>query len=395
MSKRKTFQAIIVAAGRGERAGNPGNGPKQYRSIGGQPVLAHAIRAFLGHERLAGIVVVIHADDRALYETAVAGIASATPIVAVTGGATRQASCLAGLEAASKRPAEYALIHDAARPFLDRATVDGVIAALDSGASAVLPAVAVADTLKRVDMAGRICETVSREGLFAAQTPQGFDFGMILEAHRDARDQGIAGFTDDCAVAEWAGHAVLRSPGSAGNVKLTTAEDIAMAETRMRAAIPDIRTGNGYDVHRLVPGDHVTLCGIDIAHTMRLDGHSDADVALHALTDALLATCGAGDIGDHFPPSDPQWRGMASSVFLKHAAKIVADAGGTILNVDVTLIAEAPKIGPHRLEMRRNLSTLLGVSLERCSVKATTNERLGFAGRAEGIAAIATASVAY
>lgn len=394
MSKLKTFQAIIVAAGRGERAGNAGSGPKQYRSIGGQPVLAHAIRAFLSHERLVGIVVVIHADDRDLYENAVADLLSPTPIVAVTGGATRQASCLAGLEAASKRPADYALIHDAARPFLDRATIDGVLEALDSCAPAVLPAVAVADTLKRVDAGGLVSETVSRAGLFAAQTPQGFDFGMILDAHRAARDQNITTFTDDCAVAEWAGHPVQRSPGSAGNVKLTTAEDIAMAETRMRA-IPDIRTGNGYDVHRLVPGDHVTLCGIDIAHHMRLDGHSDADVALHALTDALLATCGAGDIGDHFPPSDPQWRGMASSVFLKHAAKIVADAGGTILNVDVTLIAEAPKIGPHRLEMRGNLSTLLGVALERCSVKATTNERLGFAGRAEGIAAIATASVAY
>lgn len=395
MSKLKTFQAIIVAAGRGERAGNAGDGPKQYRSIGGQPVLAHAIRAFLGHDRLDGIVVVIHADDRELYENAVAGIASPTPIVAVIGGATRQESCLAGLEAAAKRPADYALIHDAARPFLDRTTIDGVLAALDSSATAVLPAVAVADTLKRVDATGLVSETVSRAGLYAAQTPQGFDFGKILAAHRAARQRGIADFTDDCAVAEWAGHAVQRSAGSAGNVKLTTAEDIAMAETRMRAAVPDIRTGNGYDVHRLVPGDHVTLCGIDIAHSMRLDGHSDADVALHALTDALLATCGAGDIGDHFPPSDPQWRGMASSVFLKHAAKIVTETGGTILNVDVTLIAEAPKIGPHRLDMRRNLSTLLGVSLERCSVKATTNERLGFAGRAEGIAAIATASVAY
>ena len=396
MSKPKTFQAIIVAAGRGERAGNAGDGPKQYRSIGGQAVLAHAIRAFLGHDRLDGIVVVIHADDRDLYENALAGLVSPVPVVAVIGGATRQASCLAGLEAAAKSPADYALIHDAARPFLDRATIDGVLSALDSGASAVLPAVAVADTLKRVDADGRVSETVSRTGLFAAQTPQGFDFGTILAAHRAARDQGLTDFTDDCAVAEWAGHTVQRSPGSTGNVKLTTAEDIAMAETRMRAsAPPDIRTGNGYDVHRLVPGDHVTLCGIDIAHHMRLDGHSDADVALHALTDALLATCGAGDIGDHFPPSDPQWRGMASSVFLRHAAKIVTDAGGTILNVDVTLIAEAPKIGPHRLDMRRNLSTLLGVALERCSVKATTNERLGFAGRAEGIAAIATASVAY
>jgi 2-C-methyl-D-erythritol 2,4-cyclodiphosphate synthase/2-C-methyl-D-erythritol 4-phosphate cytidylyltransferase len=397
MSEPRTFRAFIVAAGRGERAGNTGDGPKQYRRIGGKPVLAHAIAAFLGHSRLDGITVVIHPDDRALYETAIAGLESAVPVEAVPGGPTRQASCRAGLEAAAEsRASRYALIHDAARPFLDRATIDGVLAALDSGAVAVLPAVAVADTLKRVDADGFVADTVPRAGLFAAQTPQGFDFAAILAAHRAAAAAGLSDFTDDCAVAEWAGHRVARSAGSAGNVKLTTAEDIAMAEERLRAAqVPDIRTGNGYDVHRLVPGDHVTLCGIDIPHTMRLDGHSDADVALHALTDALLATCAAGDIGDHFPPSDPQWRGMASSVFLAHAARIVAEAGGTILNVDVTLIAEAPKIGPHRLAMRRNLSEILGVGIDRCSVKATTNERLGFTGRSEGIAAIATASVAY
>lgn len=401
MSELKTFQAIIVAAGRGERAGSAGNGPKQYRMIGGRTVLAHAIAAFLGHPRLAGITIVIHPDDRDLYAGATAEFASAAEIEAVIGGATRQASCRAGLEAAANGPAGYALIHDAARPFVDRATIDGVLAALDSGSSAVLPAVAVADTLKRVDAGGFVEETVPRAGLYAAQTPQGFDLPAILAAHRAAAEAGIADFTDDCAVAEWAGHRVTRSAGSAANVKLTTGEDIAMAEARMDGGhaawmrVPDIRTGNGYDVHRLVPGDHVTLCGVEIAHTMRLDGHSDADVALHALTDALLATCGAGDIGDHFPPSDPQWRGMASSVFLAHAVGVVAKAGGTILNADVTLIAEAPKIGPHRLAMRQRLSEILGIAVERCSVKATTNERLGFAGRAEGIAAIATASVIY
>ncbi|KGF67479.1 2-C-methyl-D-erythritol 4-phosphate cytidylyltransferase, partial [Hoeflea sp. BAL378] len=276
------------------------------------------------------------------------------------------------------------------------AIIDGVLDALGAGAPAALPAVAVADTLKRGDASGDVSGTVPRAGLFGAQTPQGFDFQAIATAHARAAADAAAEFTDDCAIAEWAGMSVRLTQGHPSNVKLTTAEDIAMANEKLSpAALPDVRTGNGYDVHRLVPGDHVTLCGVEIPHDQRLDGHSDADVGLHALTDALLATCGAGDIGDHFPPSDPQWRGAASEIFLAHAARIVCDAGGVIMNADVTLIAEAPKIGPHRQEMRAALARILGISIDRCSVKATTNETIGFAGRREGIASIATASVVF
>jgi len=237
---------------------------------------------------------------------------------------------------------------------------------------------------------------VPRAGLFSAQTPQCFRFGPILSAHTQAAASGRSDFTDDASIAEWAGMPVTLVEGSVDNVKLTLKQDIAMADEKLsRNTLPDVRTGNGYDVHQLVAGDGVTLCGVFIPHDQKLLGHSDADVALHALTDALLATCGAGDIGDHFPPSDPQWKGAASRIFLEHAAKIVRDNGGTIMNADVSLIAEAPKVGPHRLAMRENLASMLGISLDRCSVKATTNEKIGFVGRREGIAAIATATVVY
>jgi 2-C-methyl-D-erythritol 4-phosphate cytidylyltransferase/2-C-methyl-D-erythritol 2,4-cyclodiphosphate synthase len=237
---------------------------------------------------------------------------------------------------------------------------------------------------------------VPRAELHAAQTPQSFRLDAILAAHEKAALEGAGLFTDDAAIAEWAGMPVTLVAGTSDNVKLTTKRDIAMADERLSAGmLPDVRTGNGYDVHQLEPGDGVTLCGVFIAHDQTLKGHSDADVALHALTDALLATCGAGDIGDHFPPSDPQWRGAPSRIFIEHAAKIVRDNGGTIMNADVTLIAEAPKIGPHRETMRAKLSEFVGISLDRCSVKATTNEQIGFVGRREGIAAIATATVVY
>lgn len=396
MQDSRTCWAIIVAAGRGTRIGRHTDGPKQYRRIGGEPVIARTLRAFATHPEICGIVAVIHPDDEDLFESAMRTVSCAFPVRIVHGGPTRQLSCLAGLEALDDKDVRSVLIHDAARPFVTHALIDRVVALLDGGARAVLPAVPVSDTLKRADAEGYVSDTVPRDNLHAAQTPQGFAFPDILAAHRLAAETGRTDFTDDCAVMEWAGHRVRLCEGAAENIKITKAEDIEMAEMRLAAAPPaDIRTGNGYDVHRLVPGSHVTLCGIDISHHMRLDGHSDADVALHALTDALLATCGAGDIGDHFPPSDPQWKGAASDQFLRHAAKIVAEHGGTVLNADVTLIAEAPKIGPHRDEMRRNLSDILGIDITRCSVKATTNERLGFAGRSEGIAAIATASVAY
>lgn len=396
MSDRIGFALLVVAAGRGERAGAPENGPKQYRQIGGTAVIARTLSRFLEHPDCGVVVVAIHRDDQSLFDAATAAITGRERIRTVFGGATRQQSVLAGLTALESEKPTHVLIHDAVRPFVTPDVINGVTSALGNGHQAALPAVAVADTLKRSTAQGGVGETVSRDGLFAAQTPQGFEFETILEAHRRAVNETISDFTDDCAVAEWAGIRVQLTAGSPDNVKLTLAEDLAMADEKLaRGVLPDVRTGNGYDVHRLVPGDHVTLCGVDIAHDQRLDGHSDADVGLHALTDALLATCAAGDIGDHFPPSDPQWRGAASEIFLAHAAGIVRDAGGVIMNADVSLIAEAPKIGPHRHIMRENLARILGISVERCSVKATTNETIGFAGRREGIAAIATASVVY
>jgi 2-C-methyl-D-erythritol 4-phosphate cytidylyltransferase/2-C-methyl-D-erythritol 2,4-cyclodiphosphate synthase len=387
---------VIVAAGRGERAGAHAEGPKQYRRIGGRPVISHTLDLFVKWPQARRIVVVIHPDDEALLEAALAAaLPDGARLSVVHGGATRQQSVLAGLEALADAGISHVLIQDAVRPFVDAGLLDRILAAFEGGARAVLPAVPVADTLKRADSAGHVSETVSRAGLYAAQTPQSFDYAMILDAHRRAATSGLGDFTDDAAIAEWAGVPVRLVEGSTGNVKLTLQKDIAMADARLSAALPDVRTGNGYDVHQLVEGDGVTLCGVLIPHDQRLSGHSDADVALHALTDALLATCGAGDIGDHFPPSDPQWKGAASRIFLEHAARIVRDNGGTIMNADVSLIAEAPKVGPHREAMRRNLSDFLGITLERCSVKATTNEKIGFVGRREGIAAIATATVVY
>lgn len=387
---------VIVAAGRGERAGSHAEGPKQYRRIGGKPVISHTLDLFVNWQPARHIVVVIHPDDAALFEMA---RAAATPagsrLSVVHGGATRQQSVLAGLDVLTDHAVSHVLIQDAVRPFVEPAILERTLTAFSHGARAVLPAVAVADTLKRADANGNVAETVSRSGLFAAQTPQSFHFETILEAHRRAAASGRTDFTDDASIAEWAGVRVHLVEGSAGNVKLTLQKDIAMADQRLSHALPDVRTGNGYDVHQLVEGDGVTLCGLFIPHDQKLSGHSDADVALHALTDALLATCGAGDIGDHFPPSDPQWKGAASRIFLEHAAKIVRKAGGTIMNADVSLIAEAPKVGPHREAMRRNLSEFLGISIDRCSVKATTNEKIGFIGRREGIAAIATATVVY
>lgn len=387
---------VIVAAGRGERAGSHADGPKQYRRIGGRPVISHTLDLFVNWPHAKCIVVVIHPDDEALLEAArAAALPAGDRLIVVHGGPTRQQSVLAGLEALAADEISHVLIQDAVRPFVEPAILERTLTAFHHGARAVLPAVAVADTLKRADANGNVAETVSRSGLFAAQTPQSFHFQTILEAHRRAAASARTDFTDDAAIAEWAGVRVHLVEGGAGNVKLTLQKDLAMADQRLSHGLPDVRTGNGYDVHQLVEGDGVTLCGLFIPHDQKLSGHSDADVALHALTDALLATCGAGDIGDHFPPSDPQWKGAASRIFLEYAAAIVRERGGTIMNADVSLIAEAPKVGPHREAMRRNLAEFLGIALDRCSVKATTNEKIGFIGRREGIAAIATATVVY
>ena len=399
MNSSKSFNPgiVVVAAGRGERAGAPEEGPKQYRPIGGQPVIVHTLSVLVSWAAAtAGIVVVIHPDDEALFASARSLLPDDANISFVYGGATRQQSVLNGLKALGKAEPSHVLIHDAVRPFFDEALLERIADALRAGNDAVLPVIAVADTLKKADHEGFVTATVSRAGLYAAQTPQAFGFSAIFRAHSKAEAEGLSDFTDDAGIAEWAGLPVKLVEGLADNIKLTLRRDIAMADEKLsRPLAVDIRTGNGYDVHKLVPGDGVTLCGVLIPSDMTLSGHSDADVAFHALTDALLATCGEGDIGDHFPPSDPQWRGAASRIFLKHAAEIVRSKGGTILNADVSLIAEAPKIGPHRMEMRGNIAATLEIALERCSVKATTNETIGFVGRREGIAAIATASVSY
>jgi len=391
-----TIGIVIVAAGRGERVGSPDEGPKQYRPIGGRPVIAHTLDTFLSWQRRGPNLVVIHPDDQELYAAATAGLA-ASDITLAFGGDTRQRSVYEGLKALSATEATHVMIHDAARPFVDHAMLDRIAEAFDNGVDAVLPAVAVTDTLKRSGNDGLVHETVPRSGLYAAQTPQSFLLSEIRSAHEKAAALRRDDFTDDAAIAEWSGLSVSIVEGSVDNIKLTVKRDMTMADERLsaNALLPDVRTGNGYDVHQLVPGDGVTLCGVFIPHDQKLSGHSDADVALHALTDALLATCGAGDIGDHFPPSDMQWKGAPSKIFLNHAAKIVREKGGTIMNADVSLIAEAPKVGPHRDKMRENMAAILGISLDRCSVKATTNEKIGFVGRREGIAAIATATVVY
>ena len=387
---------VIVAAGRGERAGSPEEGPKQYRPIGGRAVIAHTLERFVTWPHASKIVVVIHRDDEKLLRSALEQVDDLPDIEIAFGGATRQQSVLAGLRQLKDSGVTHVMIHDAVRPFFDHDLLDRVAAALAAGALAVLPAMPVTDTLKRGDADGLVVDTVPRAGLHAAQTPQSFRLTDILAAHEKAAGDGRTDFTDDAAIAEWCNLPVTLVTGSADNVKLTIKRDIAMADEKLSAGLlPDVRTGNGYDVHQLEPGDGVTLCGVFIPHDQKLKGHSDADVALHALTDALLATCGAGDIGDHFPPSDPQWKGAASRIFIEHAAKIVRERGGTIMNADVSLIAEAPKVGPHRDVMRAKLSEFLGISIDRCSVKATTNEKIGFVGRREGIAAIATATVVY
>ncbi len=388
---------LIVAAGSGSRAARADALPKQYRPIAGMPVLARTVAAFLDHPAIDAVVVAISPEHADLYAEALARFADDPRLLApVHGGATRQISVNRGLEALAGIAPDRVLVHDAARPFVSAGVIDRTIAGLDT-ADGVLAAVAVVDTLKRVDESGRIVETVSRERAHAAQTPQGFRWAAIAAAHVRAAAEGRDDFTDDAAVAEWAGLAVRVVEGDAANVKLTTNDDFAAAEARMSldlyARLPDVRVGTGYDVHAFSPGDHVTLCGVDIPHVARLDGHSDADVALHALTDAILGALGDGDIGAHFPPSDMKWRGADSTIFLKDALARLEKRGGMLAHADVTIISEAPKVGPHREAMRQRLSEICGVTIDRIGVKATTNEKLGFVGRREGIAVIATATI--
>ena len=367
---------VIVAAGRGTRAGE--GAPKQWRDLGGRPVLARSVAAFAGVGR---IVVVLHPDDMARGLDLFGGT-----VTLVAGGESRSDSVQSALDLLDGSGVTRVLIHDGARPFASPAVIAGVLAALDTHAGAA-PALPVSDALWR-GAAGRVQATAPRDGLYRAQTPQGFRFDAILAAHR-AHPGGAA---DDVEVALAAGLDVAITEGEEENIKITFPADFARGE-RLLAGKMDIRTGNGFDVHAFCDGDHVWLCGVKVPHTHALLGHSDADVGMHALTDAIYGALAEGDIGRHFPPSDPQWKGAASHIFLSHAADLARANGYAISNADVTLICERPKVGPHAAAMQAELARIMGIAADRVSVKATTSERLGFTGREEGIAALATATL--
>ena len=369
---------LIVAAGKGERAGT--SLPKQYERLAGRPLLRRTVEAFQGYP----VQVVIGAGQEKLAADALAGLALPPLVI---GGASRQESVRRGLEALAKDSPDYVLIHDAARPLISPPVIAAVLAALEAGADGALPMVAASDTLRRRKEDGS-WTLVPRDGLYRAQTPQGFVFAKILAAHRNHAQEEA---TDAVALAELAGLKVQMVEGDEKNIKVTRKEDFTLAETLLGAG--DVRTATGYDVHKFKAGDHIWLCGLKIAHSHGLEGHSDADVGLHAITDALLGCIGEGDIGQHFPPTDERWRGAASWKFLDHAASLVAAKGGVINHVDVTIICERPKVGPHRDAMKAKIGELLKIAPSRVSVKATTTEGLGFTGRREGIAAQAIATV--
>lgn len=398
---RSPTAVVVVAAGRGTRAHGEFAAalplPKQYRELAGQPMLRRTLAVFVGHADVDHVVAVIHADDLDRYSAAASGFGGKLLAPAI-GGATRQASVLAGLETLGGLPVPPAtvLVHDAARPFADPGLIDRLVEQTARGRGAIA-AVPVADTLKRTDRSGVIIDTVDRSGLWRAQTPQAFHFGDLLAAHRRAASSGRSDFTDDAAIAEWVGLEVTVVTGSEQNRKLTSDDDIVLADRYLRAeaalAAGETRSATGFDVHRTMPGDHLMLCGVRIAADFTLEGHSDADVALHALTDAVLGTIGADDIGVHFPPSDSRWRGASSDLFLAHAVELLRARGGELSLLDLTILCERPKIGPFRSQMRERIAAISTISVERVSIKATTTERLGFTGRGEGIAALATATV--
>ena len=395
-----TTAALIVAAGRGRRVGGPL--PKQYRPLAGRAVLGHSMHRFATHPRIDRVRVVIDPADRPLYDDAVregAGIAAGTLLAPVAGGATRQESVRNGLESLAKAPPDLVLIHDGARPLVPAAVIDEALDAL-AGHDGALPALAVSDSLKRAAPEGVVVAgSVPREGLWRAQTPQGFRYPAILEAHRTAAGGTL---TDDAAVAERAGLSVALTAGDEDNLKITTEQDFARAERilagqdeRAGAAPPalETRVGMGFDVHRFGPGDHLMLGGVAVPHDQGVVSHSDGDVVFHAIVDAILGAMAAGDIGTHFPPSDTAWRDADSARFVAHALALLAERGGRLRHVDVTLICQRPRIGPHRAAMVARLATVLGLAPARISLKATTTERLGFTGRGEGIAAQAVATV--
>jgi len=385
-----TVAAVIVAAGSGLRAG--GEKPKQYQEIGGKPVIWWTLKAFLDHPGVSRVQAVIGEGHEALYAEAVAGLELPPP---VPGGGTRQDSCRLGIEALATHAPAKVLIHDAARPFVPQDLISHVIAWLDRY-PAVIPGMPISETIKFAP-GGIVSHTVDRAGMWTAQTPQGFAYDAIRQAHRDAHQQQAANLTDDASVAERAGITIAMIPGRIENRKLTTAEDIDLADhamiARQFANLPDIRVGQGIDIHPFEAGDSVTLCGVTIPHNRKLKGHSDADAAMHALTDALFGAIGEGDIGVHFPPSDPQWKGAPSRIFLVRAVDLVHRRGGLIANADITILAEAPKIAPHIAAMKDSLASLLHVAPGRIAIKATTMERLGAIGRSEGLMAFATVTV--
>jgi len=377
---------IIVAAGRGHRFG--GEMPKQYLEVHQQPLVRHAVQAFLDHPAIDLILPVIHPDDADILANALGGLDYLEP---VAGGAARQDSVRNGLEGLASSAPDYVLVHDAARPMVAPALIDRVIEALQD-TSGVIPGIAVVDTLKRADDDGIITDTVSRDGLWRAQTPQGFKYADLLAAHRSAIGQEL---TDDAAVMEASGYRVAVVLGDENNIKVTAPDDLMrmeeiMSDDSAQAKLvrsPSFRIGSGYDVHKLGPGDHVTLCGVEITSERALIGHSDADVALHSVTDAVFGAIADGDIGSHFPPTDSQWRGASSDQFLAYACERMRERGFELSNIDLTIICEKPKIGPHRDAMRARLAEIAQIDVSCVSVKATTTERLGFTGRGEGIAA--------
>jgi 2-C-methyl-D-erythritol 4-phosphate cytidylyltransferase / 2-C-methyl-D-erythritol 2,4-cyclodiphosphate synthase len=379
--------ALVVAGGKGLRAGR--ELPKQYALLGGKTVLRRTIEALLSHEAIGDVQVVIGDGDGALYEDAVRGLPKLLP--PVIGGLTRQQSVRNGLEGLAPRAPSIVLVHDAARPFVTSEVIGRVIDACDEAHGAI-PTMPVHETVKRIE-GGAVVATVPREALATAQTPQGFPFAPLLAAHRAAADAGKNDLTDDEAVAALAGLAVRAVAGNRGNIKLTNPADFEQAE-RMLTAIKETRIGQGFDVHQFGPGKSVWLCGVEIMHDHGLVGHSDADVGLHALTDALLGAIGDGDIGEHFPPSDPKWKGASSDRFLADAVRRVVERGGRIVNLDVTMVCELPKISPHRDAMRARVAEIAGIDSGRVAVKATTSEKMGFTGRGEGIVAFAVATVA-
>ncbi len=387
---------LVVAAGRGSRAG--AGLPKQFRSLAGEPMITRTLRSLLSASDAVAVTPVIHPDDAALFADAAALLPSAlrdrvTP--PAHGGSTRQDSVRGGLETLAARKGaapDLVLIHDGARPFVSPGLVDRALAAARRHGAAV-PGLPVTDTVKTIGPDGAVSGTPDRNLLRTVQTPQAFAFPLILDAHRRASASGRADLTDDAAVAEYAGHTVHVFDGDPDNVKITTASDFGKAEAAFHALLPDVRIGQGYDVHAFEAGDHVWLGGIRIAHDRKLNGHSDADVVLHALTDAVLGAIGDGDIGVHFPPSQERWRGASSDLFLRDAVSRVARRGGVVAHLDATLVCEAPKIGPHREAIRARIAAIAGIAVDRVGLKATTSEMMGFVGRREGMAAWGLATV--